>query len=193
MALRCVKTQRQANRLLALRALGNGVARETVAAVFQINERTLCGWIRAFNERGIDGLVDAPRPGRTRILSHESFLAQVVPLLEDPAQVAEVHWTGVKLDGYLRKELGLELGYSTLLRQLHQENLDAAHPASLARSPKDDVWEQKRAAFLPKFRSLLEDAQARVSFCDECGIEGDPRPRRQWAPKGSHPTLGYTH
>ena len=193
MGLRCVKTQRQANRLLALRALGNGVARETVAAVFQINERTLCGWIRAFNERGIDGLVDAPRPGRTRILSHESFLAQVVPLLEDPAQVAEVHWTGVKLHGYLRKELGLELGYSTLLRQLHQENWTLRIPRPWPAPPKDDVWEQKRTAFYPEFRALLEDAQARVFFCDECGIEGDPRPRRKWAPKGSHPTLGYTH
>jgi len=175
--LRCVKTQRQANRLLALRALGNGVARETVAAVFQINERTLCGWIRAFNERGIDGLVDAPRPGRTRILSHESFLAQVVPLLEDPAQVAEVHWTGVKLHGYLRKELGLELGYSTLLRQLHQENWTLRIPRPWPAPPKDDVWEEKRATFLPQFRALLENSQARVFFCDECGI--DPRPRRQ--------------
>ena len=191
-ALRCVKTQREANRFLAIRALGNGIPREMVAGVFQVSERTLCDWISDFNARGIDGLVDAPRCGRTRILSAEVFLEKVLPLLQDPTQADEVHWTGVKLHGYLRKELGLELGYSTLLRQLHQENWTLRIPRPWPAPPKDDVWEEKRAAFLPQFRALLGDSQARVFFCDECGIEGDPRPRRQWAPKGSHPTLGYT-
>ena len=191
-SIRCVKTQRQYGRLMAIRGLGNGIARETVATLFAVSERTLCQWILAFNKSGIDGLLDQPRRGRTRMLTAERFVREVVPLLEEPSLGDQVHWTAVKLHGYLRETLGIELGYSTLLRSLHEQRWTLRIPRPWPLPPKDDVWEQKREDFLPSFRALLENANARVFFCDECGIEGDPRPRRQWAKKGSHPTLGYT-
>jgi transposase len=170
-ALRCVKSQRMANRLLAIRALAKTIARKTVAAVFQITERTLGLWIKAFNSCRIDGLLEAPRSGRIRILCHQEFIAKVLPLLEDPVKVDPAHWTGVKLHGYLR-QLCLALGYSTLLRQLHHENWVLRIPGPWPAPPKDDVWEEKRAAFLPGFLSLLQDARARVFFGDKCGDQG---------------------
>jgi len=30
-----------------------------------------------------------------------------------------------------------------------------------------------------------------IWFADECGVEGDPRPRRRWSPRGSAPKVGY--
>ena len=191
-SIRCVKIQRQFARLMAIRGLGNGIDRGTVATLFAVSERTLCQWISDFNRSGIDGLLDRPRRGRPRVLSVERFQEEIAPLLEDPAKAGEVHWTGVKFHGYLSRELGVELGYSTLWRTLHEQRWTLRIPRPWPLPPKDDVWEQKREAFLPLFRALLEDPRARVFFCDECGIEGDPRPRRQWAKKGSHPTLGHT-
>ena len=45
----------------------------------------------------------------------------LVPVLENPGQAGEVHhWTAVKLHGYLKEELGLEVGYSTTVRYLHE-------------------------------------------------------------------------
>ena len=33
----------------------------------------------------------------------------LVPVLENPRQAGELHWTGVKLHGYLKEQLGLEV------------------------------------------------------------------------------------
>lgn len=191
-AIRCAHTGRHALRLQAIRALALGLSREAVALFCQVTVRQVARWIGAFNRGGIDALLDRTRTGRPRALSPAHFQQEVAPLLEDPTKAGEVHWTGVKLHGYLREKLGVELGYSTLLRTLHEQRWTLRIPRPWPLPPKDDVWEQKREAFLPAFRALLEDASARVFFCDECGIEGDPRPRRQWAKKGSHPTLGHT-
>src|SRR6187431_386230 len=105
---------------MAIRALGNGAPRPAVAQVFDVSERTLCAWIRAFNGGGIDALLDKKRRGRPRVLDPQSFAQQVAPLLADPAAAGECHWTAVKLHGYLHSALHLELGYSTLVRQLHE-------------------------------------------------------------------------
>jgi hypothetical protein len=37
----------------------------------------------------------------------------LVPVLENPSQAGEVHWTGVKVHGWLKEQLELEVGYST--------------------------------------------------------------------------------
>jgi transposase len=43
----------------------------------------------------------------------------LVPVLENPDQAGEVHWTGVKVHGWLKEQLELEVGYSTTMRYLH--------------------------------------------------------------------------
>ena len=54
----------------------------------------------------------------------------LVPVLEDPRQAGELHWRGVKLHGYLKEQLGLEVGYSTTVRYLHElgDNLRVPRP-----------------------------------------------------------------
>jgi hypothetical protein len=44
----------------------------------------------------------------------------LVPVLENPTQAGQVHWTGVKLHGYLKEQLQVQLGYSTTVRWLHE-------------------------------------------------------------------------
>ena len=191
-ARRCTPQRQHAVRLMAIRALGNGAERRAVAQVFAISERTLCGWIRAFNAGGIDALLDRKRRGRPRVMDPVEFREKVVPLLADPAGAGECHWTAVKLHGYLQSTLQRELGYSTLVRQLHEHGWVLRIPRPWPLPPNDDLWEQRRAQFRPRLQALLQDPQAVVFFQDECGIEGDPRPRSTWALKGSHPLTKQT-
>ena len=86
----------------------------------------------------------------------------------------------------------MELGYSTLVRQLHEHGWVLRIPRPWPLPPNDEVWEQRRAEFRPRLQALLQDPQAVVFFQDECGIEGDPRPRSTWALKGSHPLTKQT-
>jgi hypothetical protein len=56
--------------------------------------------------------------------------------LENPAQAGQVHWTGVKLHGYIKAQLQIETGYSTTIRWLHEFELSFARAATVAGTPE---------------------------------------------------------
>ena len=114
------------------------------------------------------------------------------PLLADPAAAGEYHWTAVKLHGHLKTELHTSFGDSTLGRHLPEHGWVQRIPRPSPRPPDDSAREQKRAAFRPQRAALLSDPHAVLYFQDECGIEGDPRPRSTRALKGSHPLIKQT-
>ena len=51
--------------------------------------------------------------------------------------------------------------------------------------------ERARAAFLEGLRPLQDDPNVELWFGDECGVEGDPRPRRRWVVRDSRPQVPY--
>lgn len=178
-AARCAPTQRGHHRFRAMIALMEGIQRETVAKIFGVSERAVRRWIRAFNEQGIDGLKEEPRTGRPRLITEEQAkLCEEV--LESPERAGVTHWTGVKLHGYLREELQVEVGYRTLIRFLHERDYRLKVPQPWP----DRQDEAQRAAFREELQRLLEAPDVEIWFGDECGVEGDPRPRRRWVKRG---------
>ena len=51
--------------------------------------------------------------------------------------------------------------------------------------------EEARACFQSKLAELKEE-EVEIWFSDECGVQGDSKPRRVIAKKGSHPTVSFT-
>jgi transposase len=166
-------------RLLAIRLMLMGYRPAEVARMHAVSRSTTLSWVKRFNERGIDGLLDAPRAGRPRKISPEQSAAYR-RLIEKPELAGQVHWTARKFHGYLRRELQHEVGYSTLLRWLHDNNFRLKVPQPWP----DRQDEAQRRAWLEGLRALLSDPQVELWYSDECGVEGDPRPRRRWAQRG---------
>jgi transposase len=135
-----------------------------------------------FNQGGIDALLDKARCGRPRLLTAQRFRAEVVPLLENPASAGQHHWTAVKLHGHLAGHLQISLGYSTLVRHLHEHGWVLRIPRPWLLPPSDERWHAQRADFLPGFKALLSDPRARVFFGDEPERSADRLP--QGSPKG---------
>lgn len=166
-------------RLWAIRCLIVGMKHTDVARLSGIALRTLYQWIAQFNTSGIDGLIDKPRPGRPRKIPLPRT-PELKQLVEQPAQAGVTHWTGRKFHGYLRESLTLEVGYRTVIRWLHENNFRLKVPQPWP----DRQDEAARNAFQQRLRNYLADANIELWYLDECGIEGDPRPRRRWAQKG---------
>ena len=179
-AAQCALTQQAHDRMRAIIALVLEIPRPAVAKLFGVSERAVRRWIRAFNERGIDGLIDDPRPGRPRKFTPQQA-EHCCALLEDPTRAKERHWTGVKFHGYLREVLQMEVGYSTVIRFLHEQNYRLKVPQPWP----DRQDETAREAFREKLKTLLIDPEVELWFGDESGFEGDPRPRRRWAKVGA--------
>lgn len=174
-------------RLAALRSLLLGMDRVTVCQVFARTDRMVRMWIDAFNRGGIDALLTRPRSGRPRKIKFETVGDLLRPVLEDPSLAGQTHWTGVKLHGYLREEAGVEISYSTTMRYLHGLDYVLRVPGRFPEGSDQTL----REAFLKNLAALCANKEVEIWFADECGVEGDPRPRRRWAPRGSQPKVGY--
>lgn len=179
-AARCAPSQRTDNRCRAMIALIEGIPQAAVGKIFGVSVRTVRRWVKAFNAAGIEGLIERAHPGRPRKL-HGAQASLCVQLLEHPEQAGQTHWTGVKFHGYLCRALQVEVGYSTVLRFLHEQNFSWQVP-----QPWPDRQDaQQRQAFQQRLGQLAGDPAVELWFADECGVEGDPRPRRRWARKGA--------
>lgn len=179
--------QRSYIRLNAIRSLLLGIPRATVCQQFCRTDRMVRLWIELFNRGGIDALITRPKPGRPRRVKLERVRDLLLPVLENPATAGQVHWTGVKLHGYLKEQLSLELGYSTAVRWLHELNFQRRVP----RPWPERQNEEARKKFQEELRALAGDPQVELWFGDECGVEGDPRPRRRWVQPGKPRTVPY--
>lgn len=191
-AVKCAPHRRGALRLRGIWAMGKGMAREEVAIFCGVCEKTVLEWIKRFNEEGVDGLTDRVRSGAPRRISSQEMISDVLPILDDPGSVGEEHWTAVKLRGYLISECCVEVSYPTLVRYLHEQNRHLRVPRPMPEPRDHDQWEEQRKSFSERLRSWIDDPCVELWFGDECGVEGDPRPRRRWVEPGSKPTAPYS-
>ena len=184
MAMDAAPTKRSYIRLAAIRALLLGFSRAHVCQLFDRSDRMVRLWIACFNRAGLDALLTKHRSGRPRQVSLAQVRALVDPLLEQPSQV---HWTGVKLHGYLREQLAVAFGYRSTIRWLHELDYHLRVP----RPWPERQNEQERQEFLEQLRRRAAAPGVELWFADECGVEGDPRPRRRWARPGRPCTVPY--
>jgi transposase len=186
-AMEAAPTKRSYIRLNAIRSLLAGHARPMVCQIFCRTDRMIRLWIELFNRGGIDALITRPRPGRPRKVKLQRVRDLLVPVLENPASAGQVHWTGVKLHGYLKEKLCVDLGYRTAIRWLHELDFHLRLP----RPWPERQNEEERNKFRTELSAWSQDPAVELWFSDECGVEGDPRPRRRWAQPGKPRTVPY--
>jgi len=180
-AMEAAPNRRSYIRLAVMRSLLRGLERRVVRAQFCRTDRVIGLWIEMFNTGGIDALTSKGRAGRGRRVKLERLRDLLVPVLENPGEAGELHWTGVKIHGFLKEQLGLEVGYSTTVRYLHELGYNLRVP----RPWPERQNEEQGHAFLDQLRLWQADPNLELWFADECGVEGDPRPRRRWSARGS--------
>ena len=183
-AIRAAASVRSAERMRAIRSLLIGFSRREVCAIFGKSAKTLHAWIDRFNQEGIDGLLDRRRSGRPRRIPAEQTAA-LCALVEHPEAAGHLHWTGKKFYGHLRADLQLEVGYSTVMRWLKEQDYRLKVPQPWP-DRQDEVL---RKAFVQTIGARLADSRIEVWYMDEMGVEGDPRPRRRFAKRGSKPRV----
>lgn len=183
-AANCAPKRNAFVRLTAIRVLLQGIGHEQVAMIFAVSRRTLQNWVRKFNDAGIDGLIDKPRPGCPRKISPEES-RDLKSYVEEPSKANETHWTARKFHGFLAEKLNREIGYRTVVRWLHEQGYRLKVPQPWP----DRQDETLRMAFVERLKEWLKDENIDLWYLDETGIEGDPRPRRRWAQKGTKPRV----
>jgi transposase len=166
-------------RCTAIQLLVAGVSRGQICKALLVSERSLRSWIKAFNERGVDGLIVKKRPGRTAILDGKQA-AELVSLIEQPEKAERTFWTAKAFHGYISETYQVECSYETVVRFFHRQGFALKVPQPWS----DRQDEAQREAFRQQLQELYQEADVDIWFADESGFEGDPRPRRRWDKKG---------
>jgi transposase len=167
-AMEAAPNRRSYVRVAAIRAMYLGLDRESVCTLYNRSDRMLRLWIKRFNEGGIDALASRPRSGRPRKVKRSRLGDLLVPVLNDPSTAGEQHWTGVKLHGWLKDQLSLELGYSTTIRYLHE----LGYNLRVLRPWPERQDEEQRERF-------LEEADGQVRSMAQSGCREETRLQRR--------------
>jgi len=116
------KDANQARRLLALAAVRDGQSRAAAARIGGMERQTLRDWVHAYNERGIDGLIDATSPGRPPKLAaeHKLALKALVEKGPDPETDGVVRWRRIDLARIAKTRFGVDVDEDTIGRVLRQ-------------------------------------------------------------------------
>lgn len=79
------RTHRQRQRAQAVLLSAKGYTLEQLADIFSVDRDTVSAWLDAWQQKGLGGLADAPKPGRRRKIdgSLEALLRDI--LIESPS------------------------------------------------------------------------------------------------------------
>jgi transposase len=82
-----------------------------IARELRLAEKTIRRWLERFNDRGVAGLVDAPRSGRPPTYTAEEASAVIAAVLSKPEDLALpfANWTLDRLVAYLHENKGIAM------------------------------------------------------------------------------------
>ena len=100
------------HRLHGLLLVAGGSSARQVALLFDEDPRTVQRWVKAFEERGFDGLRDGARSGRPRALAPDQWALLKRDLRRSPDEfgLSGRLWDGPLLAEHLRRAYGVALG-----------------------------------------------------------------------------------
>ena len=158
----CTPAKKGLCRLQALSCLFEGKRREQNRDLSGFSLRHVLRFIQAFNLAGLDDLIPGRSSGRRHILPEEQGERKILPLIEDPSLAGQSHWPAVKLPGWIKEHLQSQLGYSTAVRYLHENDyhLKVPRPWPLEHD------EAKRQTFCEKLQLWQNDSGVDLWFAD---------------------------
>lgn len=171
-------------RCLVIIMLLVGSSREQVMKVADLSESAVKKIIRAFNAYGADGLVAKRRTGRKPLLTGRKK-EKILEEFEEPGRAQRTFWTATAFHGYITAKYALECSYTTVLRLLHEKG----YVLKVPKPWPDRQDENLREEFTEKPREPAKLPEVELWYGDETGIEGEPKPRRGWAIKGTRPRV----
>lgn len=168
-----------------------GHARDEIAELYAVDERTVRDWLRRFQEGGRAALDDLPRSGRPRVASVAAQIEAKARLAGSPEAVgiSRTTWTRALLGRHLGERLRCWLSPSSVARLVAQLGFVWTRPKLTTR--RDDPEAVRRNQHV---QALIDAYPTAPRFYeDECDVHQLPVVRGQYQPRGEQrevPTPG---
>jgi transposase len=131
-------------RLLALANALDGLPREEAARLAGMTGQTLGDWVHRYNEEGVEGLRDRPRPGRPCALDEGQQAALKALVLKGPKLERDgcVAWRARDLCDVVERRFGMRYAENGMPRLL--KSLDLSWQKARPVHPEADPMAQER-------------------------------------------------
>ena len=138
-------------RAIMIRMSHEGLASPEIATLLGVSRQTVLHQIQRYEESGIIGIEDRPRPGAPAKANAEYITKLKQTIASDPRELGYRFsvWSVERLQKHLVKQTGVELS-SIYLHQLMQKH-DIVY-----RKPKHDLEHKQDSAEVSQKRQLLE-------------------------------------
>jgi transposase len=198
------EAQRKEMRRLARRAVGRvaeriqyvllvsrGISPEAIAALYEVDVRTVGLWLTRFREAGLAGLDDLPRSGRPRV-ANAAAEAEATQCLEgSPSRFGWLRttWTRALLGRHLGERLGSWLSRRSMTRLVRRLDFVWTRPKLTTRGQDPQAAEREQLIRA----TVAAYPQAPRLYEDECDVHLVPELRGQYQRRGQQqeiPTPG---
>lgn len=173
---------RQAVGRVAVRAYfvllsSQGYSPPQIGELLGYDPATVRRWLKAYHDRGVAGLEDAPRSGRPPQEKHLTAVVQAQASQPPPNfGYLQACWTVALLVCHLRERFGIQVSTATLRRALKRAGFHWTRPKLVLPRRRDPQADEKRA----KLAEALGNPQATVLAEDECDMHLLPVLRAMW-------------
>ena len=119
---------------------------DEIADIVRESSVTVLRWLHRYIAEGLQGLMDAPRSGRSSILTDEfrKRLLEVVRRRPRSLELEYSMWTLQRLADFMAKDTGLRVSTETIRRTLAKEDIVFSRPQHTISSPDPEYQVKKR-------------------------------------------------
>jgi transposase len=117
-----------------------------IAAIVRESEATVLRWLKRYRAEGIEGLQDAPRPGRPSPMT-EAYKAELLAAVRRRPRSLGLPfslWTLQRLVDYLAERTGIRVSDETVRRALKHAGMVLSRPQHQISSPDPEYAVKKR-------------------------------------------------
>jgi transposase len=136
---------------MVLLSVEQGLKVPPIAAIVRESEATVLRWLKRYLAEGIEGLQDAPRPGRPSEMTEAYRTALLAAVRRRPRSLGLPFslWTLQRLVDYLAEQTGIRVSDETVRRALKHKGIVLSRPQHQISSPDPDYAVKKRRLKTP--------------------------------------------
>ena len=131
---------------MVLLSAEQGLKAEEIAKIVRESAVTVITWLKRYMAEGPEGLLDAPRAGRSVIVTDE-FRKQLLENVRRRPRSLELEfsmWTLQRLADYMAETTGIRVSDETIRRELAKEGIVFSRPQHTISSPDPEYQVKKR-------------------------------------------------
>ena len=131
---------------MVLLSVEQGLKVPQIAASVRESEATVLRWLKRYRAEGIEGLQDAPRPGRPSEVTAAYRAASLAAVRRHPRSLGLPFclWTLQRLVDYLAEQMGMRVSDETVRRALKQAGIVLSCPQHQISRPDPEYAVKKR-------------------------------------------------